>query len=186
MDGWAIAILSSLATLVVVGLVLWIRRTPTLGGPAEPARPRRGLRVFLDPEMATDETGAKPGLRIRKTVVTHRMAITAQPGNESIGIDGQEYRSIDDIPDLATRDRVRSLFGELASEVKNPQLREKVEQEMRDVGIEPTSEPLEAMPQAQVVGPTGGRTRCPRDRSSGPNSPPARLRNRGGPRRRGP
>ena len=137
MDGWAIAILSSLATLVIVGLVRWVRRTPTVGGPAGPARPRRGLRVFLDPEMSSDEAGAKPGLRVRKTVVTHRMAITAQPGRESISIDGQEYKSVDDIPDPATRERVRSLFGSLVSEVKDPTLREKVEQEMRDVGIDP-------------------------------------------------
>jgi hypothetical protein len=76
-------------------------------------------------------------LRFSKTIVKHRIETRVEPGGMSVTVDGTTYHGIDEIPDPATRERVRQTLGELSANVTDPVLRAKVEGELEGLGITP-------------------------------------------------
>lgn len=76
-------------------------------------------------------------LHLRREVVRKTEA-KLTPEGLSITVDGQEFRHLEDIPDHAVADRMRALLASTAASTTDPMLRAKVEQELRDAGIEPT------------------------------------------------
>jgi hypothetical protein len=63
------------------------------------------------------------------------------PGHESITVNGQTFRDLDEIPDPALREQVHSLMTAAGATITDPTVRQKFEQELEDVGIEPREPP---------------------------------------------
>lgn len=142
-----------------------LRRTPVVGGPLpmtneiRASRSDDGIDAGIEPGAAiepirTADPGATaippdglswfptgiPGqkkLRFSKTIVKHRIETRVEPGGMSVTVDGTTYHGIDEIPDPATRERVRHTLGELSANVTDPVLRAKVEGELEGLGITP-------------------------------------------------
>jgi hypothetical protein len=76
------------------------------------------------------------GLHLRREVIRKTTA-KLTPDGLSLTIDGQEFHRLEDIPDQAVADRMRALLASTAASTTDPALRAKVEQELRDAGIEP-------------------------------------------------
>ena len=156
-----------LGVIVGLGLgvvISTLRRTPIVGGPLPMTNEIRasrsdGIDAGLEPVAAIEPiptadpeataippdglswfpTGI-PGqkkLRFSKTIVKHRIETRVEPGGMSVTVDGITYHGIDEIPDPATRERVRQTLGELSANVTDPVLRAKVEGELEGLGITP-------------------------------------------------
>jgi hypothetical protein len=78
------------------------------------------------------------GLHLRREVI-RRTAAKLTPEGLSVTIDGQEFHRLEDIPDRAVAERMRALLASTAASTTDPTLRAKVEEELRDAGIEPES-----------------------------------------------
>jgi hypothetical protein len=78
------------------------------------------------------------GLHLRREVI-HKTAAKLTPEGLSLTIDGREFHRLEDIPDQAVADRMRALLASTATSTTDPALRAKVEEELRDAGIEPES-----------------------------------------------
>jgi hypothetical protein len=133
--------------LLLAGAALWVRgrsvgdlgagmKSETAGTPsdasAEAAPPdlaiRPGTSVGVD----------RKGLHVTQTKVVRRVATRLEPGGRlTVTVDGQDYHRLEDIPDPATRDQVRATLESLPGQVTDPALREKVEGELHDAGIDP-------------------------------------------------
>jgi hypothetical protein len=142
-----------------------VRRTPIVGGPASAAPEIRESRYAEDatagaerpsgmgPNLAEDAGAIAPEaadltmqptgipgqtkLRYTKTFVKRRIEARATPDGVVVTVDGTTYHGIDEIPDPATRDQVRSTLAGLPAQVTDPVLRSKVEGELEALGITP-------------------------------------------------
>jgi hypothetical protein len=120
---------------VVVGLLiarLWRKpdTTPT-GMDADEVPPGDSVSPV---QQSRDDQGH---LHLRREVVRKTEA-KLTPDGLSVTVDGQEFHRLEDIPDRAVADRMRELLASTAASTTDPTLRAKVEQELRDAGIEPT------------------------------------------------
>jgi hypothetical protein len=119
---------------VVVGLLLGLllartRRTETIDAST------LGTKLFLGGAAAAPAEAARS--RLGRRVVEQKIKAVVEPDGLTVDIDGQTYRHLEDIPDAALRERVRSLITGLPSSVTDPDLRARVEKELEDVGLEP-------------------------------------------------
>ena len=78
------------------------------------------------------------GLHLRREVI-HKTTARLTPEGISVTIDGQEFHRLEDIPDRAVADRMRALLASTAASTTDPRLRAKMEEELREAGIEPES-----------------------------------------------
>jgi hypothetical protein len=139
---------------ILVGLVLAaaavaLRRRSVVDLDGAPQRPEPARAVASSPDLP-DEAGAAlgdpltssvettpRGLRFAQTKVLRRISARLEPGGRlAITIDGQEYHNLEDIPDAATRDQVTVIMKSLPGQVTDPTVREKVEGELHDAGID--------------------------------------------------
>jgi hypothetical protein len=120
---------------VVVGLLiarLWRKPDTTPAGmDADEVSPAESVSPI---QQSRDEEGR---LHLRREVVRKTEA-KLTPDGLSITVDGQEFHHLEDVPDRAVADRMRALLASTAASTTDPTLRAKVEQELRDAGIEPT------------------------------------------------
>jgi hypothetical protein len=165
MHDLAILLLGVIVGLGLGVVISTLRRTPIVGGPLpmtneiRASRSDDGIDAGIEPVAAIEPiptadpeataippdglswfpTGI-PGqkkLRFSKTIVKHRIETRVEPGGMSVTVDGTTYHGIDEIPDPATRERVRQTLGELSANVTDPVLRAKVEGELEGLGITP-------------------------------------------------
>jgi hypothetical protein len=120
---------------VVVGLLiarLWRKPDSTPAGmDADEVSPAESVSPI---QHSRDDEGH---LHLRREVVRKTEA-KLTPDGLSITVDGQEFHHLEDIPDRAVADRMRALLASTAASTTDPTLRAKVEQELRDAGIDPT------------------------------------------------
>jgi len=109
-------------------------RSPS-GAPAASAdAPLAALGI--EPESSSGF--GRPGLHLTRTKVVRRVAARLKPGGRlTVTVDGQEYHRLEDIPDPAARDQVRTILESLPAQAGDPALREKIEGELQDAGIDP-------------------------------------------------
>jgi hypothetical protein len=111
-------VLGVVVALVVVGLVVAVaqrRRTPTVGQGEMPGGQDLRGRDPLGHKPAEAEGGAqaKPGIRVSKTVITKRVVVarSGSAGSPATGV-SQTYHSVDDIPDQALREQIRTALAD--------------------------------------------------------------------------
>jgi hypothetical protein len=83
------------------------------------------------------------GLHVTKTIKS-RVEARVTPDGLSAVVDGRTYHDIDDIPDPAIREVVRQTLSSLPATVSDPAMRSRVEKELEDAGLHPTTTPTSA------------------------------------------
>lgn len=147
---------------IAVGLVLaaalaWIRRGSVTdlnasSVAATGARPPASASPDPSPDASSDaspgpvpDPAADAGLALQRTPtgfratrrIVHRISTRLDPRDGlTIEADGQTYHRLEDVPDPATREQVRSILASLPGEIADPGQRDRVEAELREAGIE--------------------------------------------------
>jgi hypothetical protein len=136
--------------LVLAGVIAWIRRgsVTDLGSPGMASPP-----VQPSPPPATSDTSSaagfhvegNPSLSLQRTptgfrgtrTIVHRVAARLDPRDGlTIEADGETYHRLEDVPDLGTREQVRSILASLPGQIADPSQRDRVEAELHEAGIE--------------------------------------------------
>jgi hypothetical protein len=132
------------AVIAILALAVWIRRTPTVGRGEMSGAPalEHGAPISDqdEPSVRLSKDGAvAPTPKARTTVrsvVVRRLAVTGQPAKETITVDGVQYRSVDEIQDPKLRDQIRAVLHDVPAQIDDPDVRERAERDLADVGIE--------------------------------------------------
>lgn len=113
--------------IVIVLLIVRSRRGPSSTSPG------RGALVTTTPPQPAD----RRGFHLRRQVVQERMVAKVTPDGLTVTIDGQDYHRLEDIPDQKRAAQVRALLASTTASVTDPTTRASMENELRDIGIEP-------------------------------------------------
>jgi hypothetical protein len=134
--------------LAAVAMMIRRRSVVDLGAGQQPAAAPRSAESSSSAsgEDAAVELGGGPsssieatprGFRLSRTKVLRRISARLEPGGTlNVTVDGVDYHRLEDIPDEATRDQVRGILKSLPGQVADPAARAKVENELRDAGID--------------------------------------------------
>lgn len=160
MESVVIVVLAVVAIGALIALAVTMRRTPTIGQGELPGSARVGDLGL--------PAGEKRRVITKHTVVSRRVVVAGHPGSQTVTIDGKTYGSLDEIPDAATRDVVRSALSMAETEVKDPKLQELLHEELEGLGVEPPADPSrptlsagDADADADAGAPPGSPTRPP-------------------------
>jgi hypothetical protein len=135
------------AVIAILAWAAWIRRTPMVGRGEMSGAPAPERRAPIAPTSDPGELSVRlssdglvePATKVRTTVrsvVVRRLAVTGQPAKETITVDGVQYGSVDEIQDPKLRDQIRSVLHDVPAQIDDPDVREKAERDLADVGIE--------------------------------------------------
>jgi hypothetical protein len=137
----AAGLLAGLAIGIVVGLLIArLRQRPDA---APPGMNTLTTSTLSSPSgAAADASSGKEGheprvFRGRREIVKRRTEAKVTPDGLTITVDGREFHLLAAIPDSRLADEVRALLVDTATSVTDPATRERLEQELRDAGIEP-------------------------------------------------
>ena len=124
------SLILGIAIGLVAGLALArLQRTPTLGQPS----PR--------PTLTTEVRAARDGGPLQLHVGTARTVkrearVVVGPAGVNIEADGQTYHSLDEIPDSAMRERMRSVLADLPGTILDAPDHDRLEAELREIGVD--------------------------------------------------
>jgi hypothetical protein len=122
--------LAGLAIGIVIVIVLLSFRARR---PSSPTVPGEAAHVLSTPPEIAD----RGGIHLRHQVVKEKMIAKVTPDGLTVTIDGQDYHRLEDIPDQARAEQVRTLLASTTASVTDPTTRASMEKELRDIGIEP-------------------------------------------------
>lgn len=124
------SLIIGIAIGLIAGLALArLQRTPTLGQPAPTST--------ATPDSGSAEGGVPqhpPGAAGR--TVRRNARVVVGPAGINIEADGRSYHSLDEIPDSALRERMRSVLADLPGTVLDAPDHERLEAELRDIGVD--------------------------------------------------
>jgi MFS superfamily sulfate permease-like transporter len=121
--------------LAAVAVVVRRRSVSDLSGPAvRVSAPEGDGDLQLDAPATIDSRG----MHLTQTKVVRRVGARLEPGGRlTVTVDEKEYHRLEDVPDEATREQVRTILSTLPSQTTDPAMRAKIETELHDAGIEP-------------------------------------------------
>jgi hypothetical protein len=143
MGDFLVVVGAIVAFVALLALAISIRRTPMVGRGAMPGAPAPERKASIpvagtsihNAAIATGSVTLGAPTTVKKVVV-RKITVHGQPLKESITIDDVTYGSVDEIVDPKLRAQVRSVLHDVPEQINDPALREKVEREFADLGIE--------------------------------------------------